>query len=243
MKPFEYLYLGLEPFFPPLYGMVRRILKKKTASLKHKPNILDVGGRKSHYTIGIKGDIIISDLPRKSEIQIKLNLGITDSIQGQTYKRRTNIKKIIYDNMTNSKLANNSFDIVVSVEVLEHVKEDRQFLEEVNRVLKPGGGTFIMTTPNGDYLENTNPDHIRHYKKNQLESKLKNIFILDEIYYAIKDTKYYRIGLKSWNSKKTIQTMGIMGSCLINWMESVPESIKKKSIGTCHIIALAKKGQ
>jgi ubiquinone/menaquinone biosynthesis C-methylase UbiE len=42
-----------------------------------------------------------------------------------------------------------SFDIVVSIDVLEHMNDERPFLRELYRVTKPGG-TAIVTVPNGD---------------------------------------------------------------------------------------------
>ncbi len=43
--------------------------------------------------------------------------------------------------------ADNTFDIVFTNEVLEHVDDDRRVVEEIVRVLKPGG-KFICFTPN-----------------------------------------------------------------------------------------------
>ncbi|MBC7186581.1 MAG: class I SAM-dependent methyltransferase [Calditrichaeota bacterium] len=43
----------------------------------------------------------------------------------------------------------NSFDVVVSIDCLEHLHEERPFLAELYRVVKPGG-TAIVTVPNGD---------------------------------------------------------------------------------------------
>ena len=40
-----------------------------------------------------------------------------------------------------------SFDLVVSIEVIEHLWNTEQYLSEIKRVLKPGG-YFICTTPN-----------------------------------------------------------------------------------------------
>lgn len=42
-----------------------------------------------------------------------------------------------------------SFDVVTSLDTIEHVKEWEQFLAECKRVLKPGG-LFICSTPNID---------------------------------------------------------------------------------------------
>ncbi len=41
------------------------------------------------------------------------------------------------------------FDCVVAIDVLEHLKQDRPFLLELNRVLKTGGKA-VVTVPNGD---------------------------------------------------------------------------------------------
>lgn len=41
------------------------------------------------------------------------------------------------------------FDCVVSIDVLEHLKQDQPFLHEMKRVLKPNGKA-VVTVPNGD---------------------------------------------------------------------------------------------
>ena len=41
------------------------------------------------------------------------------------------------------------FDCVVSIDVLEHLRQDQPFLKELKRVLKPGGKA-VVTVPNGD---------------------------------------------------------------------------------------------
>jgi SAM-dependent methyltransferase len=42
-----------------------------------------------------------------------------------------------------------SFDCIVSIDVLEHLKQDQPFLNELKRALKPGGKA-VVTVPNGD---------------------------------------------------------------------------------------------
>ena len=42
------------------------------------------------------------------------------------------------------------FDLVLSHEVLEHVADDRQCMEEITRVLKPGG-RLVLFVPNRGY--------------------------------------------------------------------------------------------
>ena len=45
--------------------------------------------------------------------------------------------------------ADGRFDVVVSIDVLEHLVDDRPFLAELTRVLRPGGRALV-TVPNGD---------------------------------------------------------------------------------------------
>ena len=46
-------------------------------------------------------------------------------------------------------IADEQFDCVVSIDVLEHLKQDQPFLKELKRVLKPNGKA-VVTVPNGD---------------------------------------------------------------------------------------------
>lgn len=231
---------GLEPFLPPLYKHVRVKLLDEIAKNSKSPLILDVGGRKSPYTIGVPGRITIIDLPRNTELQTELNLGINMSIVNRLKSRRSNIERFIFGDMTNSDLPGETYDLVVSIEVLEHVEEDEKFVSEVNRVLKPGG-RFIMTTPNGDFLENRNPDHKRHYKKKQLTSLLEKHFKDVEVEYAIAGGYYRKIGLKSWSLNRPLQTVSSAFGNIVNSVQSSRKDIKNRATGTHHLFAVAEK--
>jgi len=65
--------------------------------------------------------------------------------------------------------ADNSFDFVVSFQVIEHIKDDDLFMKEIHRVLKPGGKA-LLTTPNIKLSLSRNPWHIREYTGNELTS-------------------------------------------------------------------------
>ncbi|MCH7402436.1 class I SAM-dependent methyltransferase [Belliella kenyensis] len=72
-------------------------------------------------------------------------------------------------------LVSNSFDTVVSFQVIEHIQDDRLFLEEIYRVLKPGGKA-IISTPNIRHTLSRNPWHIREYTAKELEGLCDKIF-------------------------------------------------------------------
>lgn len=66
-----------------------------------------------------------------------------------------------------SDFKDNSFDSIVSFQVIEHIQDDHLFLKEINRVLKPGG-IALITTPNRPLSLSRNPWHIREYTAAEL---------------------------------------------------------------------------
>jgi len=240
MKSFEAVYLTLEPFFPPLWRRVRSELVQFGRSHEGPASILDVGGRKSHYTVGVPGRITVTDICRRSGVQRDLNLGLNGAIARQMRQRRSNLRWVVFDDMTRSSFRSSTFDCVVAVEVLEHVERDADFVREVQRVLKPGG-IFLMTTPNGDFVRNTNPDHKRHYRREELEALLRRSFEDVELEYAIAGGRFRRWALKSWSLKRPLRTFKSMMGNLVNSWQSGRANVKTRSHGTHHIIARARK--
>ncbi len=56
--------------------------------------------------------------------------------------------KIFHGTLQEANYSDNYFDVVTSVEVLEHVTEPKNLVEEIYRILRPGG-LFWGTTPHG----------------------------------------------------------------------------------------------
>ncbi|MFH1594106.1 MAG: methyltransferase domain-containing protein [Candidatus Omnitrophota bacterium] len=80
-------------------------------------------------------------------------------------------------------LEDSSIDVYVSLETIEHIDNDRVFLKEVTRVLRPDG-IFICSTPNrtvtnpGTSITDKvwNPYHVREYSKEEFGSLLESAF-------------------------------------------------------------------
>jgi ubiquinone/menaquinone biosynthesis C-methylase UbiE len=72
-------------------------------------------------------------------------------------------------------LADNTYDFVVSFQVIEHIENDSLYLKEIYRVLKPGG-TALITTPNRKMSLSRNPWHIREYLPDELSALAKKFF-------------------------------------------------------------------
>lgn len=73
-----------------------------------------------------------------------------------------------------------SFDTIISFEVIEHLQDDLGFLEELKRLLRPGG-TVALSTPNrlvssGDRETPLNPFHVREYRFSEFAALLREAF-------------------------------------------------------------------
>lgn len=71
--------------------------------------------------------------------------------------------------------ADESFDYVISFQVIEHIKNDKEFVAEVSRVLRKGG-KFIVSTPNAPMSLTRNPWHVREYTSEELKELLSKEF-------------------------------------------------------------------
>jgi ubiquinone/menaquinone biosynthesis C-methylase UbiE len=74
-----------------------------------------------------------------------------------------------------SLVPDESFDWVVSFQVIEHIGNDHLFAKEIQRILKPGGKA-IITTPNIKLSLTRNPWHVREYTAQGLKKLLNTYF-------------------------------------------------------------------
>lgn len=222
-------------FLPYLYLRVYKDLKIYCKRFGYNCKVLDVGARKSSYTIGLPAEITLLDLPRSNEFQKKHNLGINNAIIYELKKRR-NVKKVILEDFTKTKIPSNSFEIISAIEVIEHVNNDKLFIEQAFRLLKKGG-IFYITTPNKAVIKNTNPAHIRHYNKYELDELLSRCF--QEVYINIGEikSKFRYYGLKSFNKKNLFQILFSMLSNFINILENMFFKVEKDQ--SCRLFATA----
>lgn len=72
-------------------------------------------------------------------------------------------------------LSDNSFDTVLSFQVIEHIDDDLGYLKEIHRVMKPGA-TALITTPNRRRSLTRNPWHVREYLADELSALAARVF-------------------------------------------------------------------
>ncbi len=91
-------------------------------------------------------------------------------------KKRHNKIKVLHQNIPPlSHLKDNSFDFVISFQVIEHIKDSNLFLKEIYRVLKPNGKAYI-TTPNSKKTIARNPWHYKEYNYTEINDLFQNHF-------------------------------------------------------------------
>ena len=97
-------------------------------------------------------------------------------------KHQPGVDLSIYPNVTFKQtsfppldFADNSFDFVITFQVIEHIPNDHLYVKEIFRVLKPGG-KLIVTTPNKKMSITRNPWHVREYTLQELETLLLESF-------------------------------------------------------------------
>ncbi len=92
--------------------------------------------------------------------------------------KQQNVKFKVADG-TNLPFNDESFDLVVSLQVIEHIEDDHKYLQEIKRVLKPKG-LFFCSTPNkkNRYIKDKpwNRFHVREYDYQEFKSLFNNYF-------------------------------------------------------------------
>ncbi|HEX8182887.1 MAG TPA: class I SAM-dependent methyltransferase [Candidatus Saccharimonadales bacterium] len=89
-------------------------------------------------------------------------------------------------------LEENSVDVVITFETIEHIKDYKKFLDEVQRVLKPDG-VALVSTPNDVEFAEGNHFHLHEFEYNELTSLLKKYYKNIEPYFQ-STWKYVAVG-------------------------------------------------
>lgn len=82
-------------------------------------------------------------------------------------------------------LEDGMFDVVVSFETIEHHDQHEEMMQEIKRVLKPGGLLVISSPDKHFYSEKpgtTNPFHVKELYKEEFEALLKRYFSNTSLY-------------------------------------------------------------
>jgi 2-polyprenyl-3-methyl-5-hydroxy-6-metoxy-1,4-benzoquinol methylase len=124
------------------------------------------------------------------------------------------------------EVPDDAFDTVISFQVIEHINDDRAFLKEIYRSLKPGGKALI-TTPNIKMSLTRNPWHVREYTAEQLQELASGIFskvVAKGIHGNEKAMSYYEMNKRSVRKFTRIDIFNLQYR-LPAWMLRIPYDI------------------
>ncbi len=132
--------------------------------------VLDFGSGDSFFPIYLasKGmhvhsvDLSSSQLPMMEQV-------VTHSKYGVLINKKL---KYIFCDKSELPIENDSFDRVFTISTLEHIKEngDTKIVEELSRILKPGGKMFISVEFHQDFMEIIVPPKYKKKKSNKTGS-------------------------------------------------------------------------
>lgn len=163
--------------------------------------------------------------------------GIDISWDAIGYCKQKNIGTILQGDAHNLPFKSNSFDIVIALDVFEHLEDDIMSMKEMERVLKKGG-KLIFNVPAFMFLFSYHDlafHHFRRYKAEELKYKLEqakfqinyltywSFFILPAIFVMRKffnfRKKHYRKALSDFHLKVPFSVQKILK--FLNFMEFI----------------------
>jgi ubiquinone/menaquinone biosynthesis C-methylase UbiE len=145
------------------------------------------------FVVGIDNSSAAAAYSRRHYDRDRLAFGVSDCLQ--------------------MPFADNTFDRVVSFEVLEHIADYRTFLAECRRVLKPGG-LFFVSTPNKLVWGGAeNPFHFKEFYLKEFREALSE-------YFRVTDILGQHIAPKQMLIEQNLQNMFTFFSTLINYYDA-----------------------
>ena len=193
----------------------RHLIAYKEAAKLVSGTVLEVGSGEGYGII---------ELAPKADHYIavdKYNTDISDEL-----KKENNITFIQAEVPPLKGIEDNSVDFVVTFQVIEHINDDEMFLQEIHRVLKPGG-KLILTTPNSMMSLTRNPWHTREYTPAQMGKVLKSSFDNYELKGVFGNKKVMDYYNKNKESVRKITRFDILNFqyWLPRWLLKVPYDI------------------
>lgn len=106
-------------------------------------------------------------------------------------------------------IPDNSIDTIVTLQVIEHIENDHQFISEIHRVLKPNGQA-VISTPNRPLSLSRNPWHVREYTSAELQKLLGKYFQKIDFQGVMGDEKVMAYHEENRRSVKRITRFDIL---------------------------------
>ncbi|MEH2413099.1 class I SAM-dependent methyltransferase, partial [Nostoc sp.] len=119
----------------------------------------------------------------KSVVGVDINSEVVEYATNE-YSTHNNVRFLV-GSCDSVPLPDNSVDVVTSFETIEHHDKHEEMMQEIKRVLKPGG-VLIISSPNrltySDEPKYSNPFHVKELYYDELAALLRRYFGYVEIY-------------------------------------------------------------
>lgn len=181
--------ISKEPFLEPLLRWMR--LRRVMPHIPNNSILLDVGcGTTSTFLRAISP-------------HIKQGLGVDFKVENARFNNLQTTQLVLDSQLP---FESSSFDVVTMLAVLEHIENEHQILNEIYRVLVPGG-KLIITVPSVwsqpvlEFLayklkivsEAEIRDHKRYYNRRKLKTVLVEITGFQEFHH-----QYFQFGMNNF---------------------------------------------
>lgn len=158
--------------------------------------------------IGCGTGELLKELPPLGDV-----FGIDSSPQAIAFCKEKGLKNVSVAEGTKIPFPNNSFDVILCLDVLEHIQDDSAVLKEIYRVAKMGAIIFIFV-PTFKFLWGRSDEvshHLRRYRLPELRKKIEqnglkvirssyfNFFLFFPILAARWLVRLFKIPIKSEN--------------------------------------------
>ena len=171
------LFFALHLFFLRSW-YVRRAIRRLGFSRDDAHRFLDAGSGFGQYAY-----FMARRYPRAKVLGLELDEALVDD--GNGFIRRLHLENLRFEAADITRMDDEgAFDLILSVDVLEHIEDDEGLLRRFSRALRPGG-RVILTTPSlyrahredSVFVE----EHVREgYSEEEMRRKLAQADLIDD---------------------------------------------------------------
>ncbi|MDA2935960.1 class I SAM-dependent methyltransferase [Patescibacteria group bacterium AH-259-L05] len=100
--------------------------------------------------------------------------GLDISEEALNFCRKRGFNNLILSTAERINVSDKTFDLVVAMDVLEHIENDKKAIKETWRILKPGG-YFLATVPAYQFLWSEHDEVLHHHRRYLFSSFLNKM--------------------------------------------------------------------
>lgn len=138
-------------------------------SLLNQYRLLKNEEKKNIVDLGCGTGLILGELNN-----LAMTFGVDFSTLALTFCKRRGLEHLVCSDVNNLPFADEQFDLVFALDLLEHIEDDIHLMSEINRILKPNG-TIMLTVPAHTSLWSEHDEALHHYRRYSSQSFRKLI--------------------------------------------------------------------